>query len=67
VLNPLACTPQLLIVAAPKGGTTAVFDYLNGTIAGFTVHSEEAHFLNGSAASKQYINDFRRLPVEKRR
>jgi hypothetical protein len=66
-LNPLACTPQLLIVGAPEGGTTTVFNYLNGTIGGFTVHSEEAHFLNGSAASKQYINDLEKLPVEKRR
>jgi Fe2+ transport system protein B len=66
-LNPLACTPQLLIIGAPNAGTTAVFDYLNGTIAGFTVHSKEAHFLNGSAASKQYIVDLEKLPVEKRR
>ncbi|WIA14629.1 hypothetical protein OEZ85_003134 [Tetradesmus obliquus] len=66
-LNPLACTPQLLIIAAPKAGTTAVYDYLNGTIAGFTVHSEAVHFLNGSEASKQYMTEFRKLPEEKRR
>jgi hypothetical protein len=66
-LNPLACTPQLLIIAAPKAGTTAVYNYLNGTIAGLTVHSEAVHFLNGTEASKQYMTEFRKLPEEKRR
>ena len=28
---PLACTPQLFIIGAMKGGTTAAFYYLNGS------------------------------------
>jgi hypothetical protein len=54
-------------VAAPKAGTTAVYDYLNGTVAGSTVHSEAVHFLNGSEASRQYMTKLRMLPEEKRR
>lgn len=30
-LDPLACVPQLLVIGAMKGGTTAMFSYLNGS------------------------------------
>lgn len=30
-LDPLACVPQLLVIGAMKGGTTALFSYLNGS------------------------------------
>jgi hypothetical protein len=40
-LDPLACTPQLLIIGAMKGGTTALFHYLNGS-------QPAVHYPNGS-------------------
>ncbi|KAF6264449.1 P-loop containing nucleoside triphosphate hydrolase protein, partial [Scenedesmus sp. NREL 46B-D3] len=40
-LDPLACTPQLLIIGAMKGGTTALFHYLNGS-------QPAIHYPNGS-------------------
>jgi hypothetical protein len=39
-LDPLVCTPQLLIIGAMKGGTTALFHYLNGS-------QPVVHFRNG--------------------
>jgi hypothetical protein len=39
-LDPLVCTPQLLIIGAMKGGTTALFYYLNGS-------QPVVHFRNG--------------------
>lgn len=46
-LDPLACIPQLLIIGVMKGGTTALFHYLNG--------SEPAiHYPNGTKSPVQF-------------
>lgn len=46
LVNPLACSPQLLIIGAMKGGTTALFHYLNGS-------QPAVHYANGS---KSYVD-----------
>jgi hypothetical protein len=46
-LDPLACTPQLLIIGAMKGGTTALFHYLNGS-------QPAIHYPNGSKSHVEF-------------
>ncbi|KAF8072632.1 hypothetical protein HT031_000292 [Scenedesmus sp. PABB004] len=50
-LDPLACVPQLLVIGVMKGGTTALFHYLNGS-------QPAVHYANGTKSHVDFTPRF---------